>query len=254
LNRMTNEGGSIAEEFRNEYVSDRVHTLATTVLGLTLECARCHDHKYDPFTMKDYYGLGAFFNNIDEWGTYESPRYRPTPTLLLPTPEQERNLAVQTQEVARLESRLCARTEARESALRAWLARADLKPEVPGLAGHYPLDRLGEKHQLDNLADAKNPGVTSPANGPAPGKFGPALRLTGDDPPHLPKVAGSLERTQPFTVAFWLQTPELRKQDLVFHRQSGHDGGFHGTELAFDEGRLCFAMIRFWPGNAMAVR
>ncbi|HKI33904.1 MAG TPA: DUF1549 domain-containing protein, partial [Gemmataceae bacterium] len=65
LHRMTNEGGSIPEEWRNEYVSDRVQTLGTAFLGLTLECTRCHDHKYDPFTMKDYYGLGAFFNSID---------------------------------------------------------------------------------------------------------------------------------------------------------------------------------------------
>jgi hypothetical protein len=54
LHRMTNEGGSIPEEWRNEYVSDRVQTFGTALLGVTLECTRCHDHKYDPFTMKDY--------------------------------------------------------------------------------------------------------------------------------------------------------------------------------------------------------
>lgn len=254
LNRMTNEGGSIPEEFRNEYVSDRVHTLGTAVLGLTLECCRCHDHKFDPVTMKDYYALGAFFNSIDESGVYENSRYRPTPTLLLPTPEQERDLAAQAHEVARLEARLRALKGERESAFRDWLARADLTPDVPGLAGHYPLDRLGEKDRLENLADAKTPGVTAPANTLSPGRFGQALRFTGDDPAYFPKVAGSLERTHPFTVAFWLQTPQAPKQGVVFHRQGGHDTGFHGTELAFDDGRLCFAMVRFWPGNAMAVR
>src|SRR5262249_32651533 len=133
LNRMTNEGGSIPEEFRNEYVSDRVHTLATAVLGPTLECAPSHDPKYDPFTIKDYYGLGAFFNSIDEWGTYDKSQYRPTPTLLLPTTEQERTLAALAREVASREDRLCALEKGCESALRAWLARTDLKPEIPGL-------------------------------------------------------------------------------------------------------------------------
>jgi hypothetical protein len=76
LHRMTGEGGSIPEEFRNESVSDRVHTFGTVFLGLTLECSRCHDHKYDPLTQRDYYGLGAFFNSIDEWGTYDSSAFR----------------------------------------------------------------------------------------------------------------------------------------------------------------------------------
>jgi hypothetical protein len=54
IHRMTNEGGTIAEEARIEGVSDRIHTLGTAVLGLTVECCRCHDHKYDPLTMRDY--------------------------------------------------------------------------------------------------------------------------------------------------------------------------------------------------------
>jgi hypothetical protein len=254
LHRMTGEGGSIPEEFRNEYVSDRVHTFGTAFLGLTLECCRCHDHKYDPIQQKDYYALGAFFNSIDEWGTYDNPPYIPTPTLLLPTPQQERTLAEQLKHVAERENRLRHVERSREAAFRQWLARADLKPAIPGLVGHYPLDRLEAMNQLANLADPKNPGSTSLANTFLPGTVGKAIRFTGDDAANFPNVAGSLDRWQPFTVSFWLQTSQLLKQGVVFHRQSGTDTGFHGTELSFDEGRLFFAMIRFWPGNALAVR
>ncbi|MBI1915697.1 MAG: DUF1553 domain-containing protein [Planctomycetes bacterium] len=254
LHRMTGEGGSIPEEFRNEYVSDRVHTFGTVFLGLTLECCRCHDHKYDPLLQKDYYALGAFFNSIDEWGTYDNPPYIPTPTLLLPTPQQERTLAEQAKKVAALEDRLRRTKVSREVAFRQWLACADLKPEVPGLVGHYPLDRLEVKNQLVNLADPKNPGSTSPANTFVPGKVGNAIRFTGDDAANFPQVGGSLDRWQPCTVSFWLKTSQVLKQGVVFHRQGGTDTGFHGTELPFDEGRLFFAMIRFWPGNALAVR
>ena len=70
LHRQTNEGGSIEEEFRTEYVVDRVNTFGMSMLGLTLECARCHDHRFDPITQRDYYSLFAFFNNIDESGLY----------------------------------------------------------------------------------------------------------------------------------------------------------------------------------------
>ena len=68
--RQTNEGGSIEEEFRVEYVADRTNTFATAFLGLTLECARCHSHKYDPITQKEYYQLFSFFDSIDESGLY----------------------------------------------------------------------------------------------------------------------------------------------------------------------------------------
>ena len=84
LHRQTNEGGSIEDEFRTEYVADRVATAGTTFLGLTVGCARCHDHKYDPITQKDYYRMFAFFNNIDESGLYSHfTAATPSPTLLL---------------------------------------------------------------------------------------------------------------------------------------------------------------------------
>lgn len=66
--RINSEGGSIPEEWIVEYVADRVETTGTMFLGLTLTCSRCHDHKYDPVTQKDFYRLFAYFNNIDEAG------------------------------------------------------------------------------------------------------------------------------------------------------------------------------------------
>ena len=66
--RINSEGGSIPDEWIVEYVADRVETLGTMFLGLTLTCSRCHDHKYDPVSQKDFYRLFAFFNGIDEAG------------------------------------------------------------------------------------------------------------------------------------------------------------------------------------------
>jgi hypothetical protein len=87
-NTLTNtEGGTDDEEFRHEAVVDRVNTTMTLWMGSTLGCAQCHNHKYDPFTMKDYYGLFAFFNSTAD---HDQPDERPT--LKLPTPEQEQRL------------------------------------------------------------------------------------------------------------------------------------------------------------------
>jgi hypothetical protein len=88
--RTNGEGGSIAEEFRVEYVSDCVETTSTVWLGLTVGCARCHDHKYDPISQRDYYSLFAFFNSTPERGVYrgnESP-----PLIKVPTDDEELTL------------------------------------------------------------------------------------------------------------------------------------------------------------------
>ncbi len=91
-NHRTNaEGGIVDEEFRVEYVADRVETTATVWLGLTIGCARCHDHKYDPISQKDYYRLFAYFNRVPErglvynWGNDD-------PIVKAPTPDQQRRL------------------------------------------------------------------------------------------------------------------------------------------------------------------
>ncbi|WP_158860337.1 PSD1 and planctomycete cytochrome C domain-containing protein [Lunatibacter salilacus] len=66
--KITEEGGVIDEEYRVEYVVDRTNTFGKAIIGITMECAQCHDHKYDPISQKDYFQLYAFFNNIREVG------------------------------------------------------------------------------------------------------------------------------------------------------------------------------------------
>ncbi|MCX7403522.1 MAG: PSD1 and planctomycete cytochrome C domain-containing protein [Planctomycetia bacterium] len=92
--RLNGEGGLIAEEWRVETVIDRVETTGLTWLGLTFNCCRCHDHKYDPITQKEFYQLFAFFNNITESGTLQAgDGQNNEPIVLAITPEQEAELA-----------------------------------------------------------------------------------------------------------------------------------------------------------------
>lgn len=90
-NHMINEeGGIIPEEFLAEYTADRVETTAAVWLGQTFNCCRCHDHKYDPFTAKDFYSLKAFFHNVPEQGVGNrkaKPNASSPPVLSLPSPE-----------------------------------------------------------------------------------------------------------------------------------------------------------------------
>ncbi len=90
-NMSTGEGGAIDAEYQAKYTFDRVETTATIWMGLTLTCARCHTHKYDPIAHKEYYGLYSFFNNLDE-AVMDGNKPNPDPFIKLPTPEQSGRL------------------------------------------------------------------------------------------------------------------------------------------------------------------
>jgi hypothetical protein len=93
---VTDEGGAIPEEYLAEYAAERVAVTGSVFLGLTLGCARCHDHKFDPLTMQDFYGLSAFFNSIDEPGLYSQeadPKRAFEPFLEVPSEAQSARLA-----------------------------------------------------------------------------------------------------------------------------------------------------------------
>ncbi len=114
---INSEGGIIDEEYRVEYVADRVRTTSTALLGLTTECARCHDHKFDPITQKDYYRMFAFFNNVLEYG--EDGRIaNAVPLLATPTREQQSELKRRNAAIAALDRKIAA-----------------LKPDAPWPAG-----------------------------------------------------------------------------------------------------------------------
>ena len=91
--RLNGEGGIIAEEWRVETVIDRVETTGTTWLALTLNCCRCHDHKYDPITQKEFYSLFSYFNNVAESGTLQGESRNTDPVLSVPTSEQQHQVA-----------------------------------------------------------------------------------------------------------------------------------------------------------------
>lgn len=94
LNRMSTEGGAQDKEYRAKYAADRVRTLGMVWLGSTIGCAECHDHKYDPFTTRDFYRFAAYFADIEEKGFYDGGFDRDDwgPRLDLPSPEQRAEL------------------------------------------------------------------------------------------------------------------------------------------------------------------
>lgn len=239
LHRQTAEGGSIEEEWRSEYAADRVQTFSSAILGLTFECARCHDHKFDPITQRDYYSLEAFFNSIDEYGLYNDALHVPTPSILLPTPAQEKTMRETAKSLDARKNDFLAATQSANAAFQDWLQHSNLTAEIPGQVGYFNFDA---------------PSNFLGANSLVPGKLGKAVQFTGDDEISLTNLIGSLQPWDQYSAAFWLELPETLTTAVIFHRSEGTDVGFHGTELSLDNGRLFFVIKRFWPGNAIAVR
>ncbi|HAC89107.1 MAG TPA: hypothetical protein DCF63_00525, partial [Planctomycetaceae bacterium] len=100
------EGGIIQEEYRVEYVADRVHTVATVFLGLSMQCARCHDHKYDPISQKEYYQFYSYFNSMEEKQAAYSKFIGAEPFIRVPSTEQMEKTKALDQQIAALEAQV----------------------------------------------------------------------------------------------------------------------------------------------------
>jgi hypothetical protein len=234
------EGGSTPEEFRIEYVSDRTQTFATAFMGLTMECCRCHDHKYDPLTQKEYYQLTSFFDNIDEAGLYSYfTQSTPTPTLMLLDEAGQQKIRTINDRVATAERELL-QIDPTESFKR-WLA-TDRQKMAQDVTNMLP-------NQLLHMDFEAKP---SGGNLQVEGTHGKAVRFSGDDA--VGTEVGQFSRSQPFTIALWMNTPDHKDRAVIWHCTMGWtDAASRGYQLLIKDGRLHASLIHFWPGNALSV-
>ena len=191
---INSEGGIIDEEYRVEYVSDRVRTLGMSWLGLTLECARCHDHKYDPITQRDHYRFFAFFNNLPERG--EDGRVtNAAPLIAAPTEEQQFKMRA-------LEGRIAALTAKADR--EPWTWRDSQAAAADG--GAPPGGAVWQMHceAASDFAAAPDSGFVM-----ADGIAGKAC-VTAEVTPK-PLIAGKgvpVSKRQPLTISAWLRPAE----------------------------------------------
>jgi len=242
LHRQTNEGGSTEEEYRQEYVADRVNTFGTAFLGMTFECARCHDHKFDPIRQSEYYSLASFFSSIDESGLYSHfTSAVPTPALELPTDDQRRDLALAQERVRALEKKPLSSRPA-----------FDLRVPRPGPLGIWSMDEQ-EGQVLANQLEGAPAGSLGGGNRRVPSYKGRGLELTGDDPVTFPDV-GHFRRWDAFTLSLWVRLPKHYERAVILHRSKAwHDSGSRGYQWLVEDGRFSASLIHFWPGDALRV-
>ena len=193
----TNEGGAIPEEYEVIYAKDRVDTLGSVWLGLTVGCAACHDHKFDPITQKDFYSLTAFFRNNTmpamDGNLSDSP-----PSLFVPAGDDRGTWTELQKEIAALAGKISTEEKAAEARFAAWQETAKALPWLPrdySVDLHLPLTEATGA-LLDATGKMVSRGSTEPAR--SAGVYGPAPRLNGLDVVLGPPVAMRFGQSQSF--------------------------------------------------------
>ena len=258
-NHMINaEGGAIAAEYQTEYVVDRVETTSTVWLGLTMGCARCHDHKYDPLKQKEFYEFFAFFNTIPERGL-DGAAGNAQPIVRLPSSNEERRLDEIAKALEDLEESIGGErvdgwvSEWRKSAL------ADIPAaDNAGLAAHYEFNgRLADASGRRRHARILRGEVTYDEL-----EVGEGIKFDGET--SVAFSATPLEREGPFSVAFWTSTLPPDREDLMsVFQKLDLEQGRRGLEVFIGESEPAQMKLKFniyvrlahrWPNDAIQVR
>ena len=249
--RMNAEGGIIPEEFLVEYVVDRVETTSTVWLGLTLGCARCHDHKYDPFTQREFYQLFAFFNQVPEPGKAVRDDNSP-PTITAPTVAQQIELKKLDHDIATAQADWDKQQPEIAAAEKAWVLKSQR------LFGDWTItDGLIHRYRFDGaLDDDVGPPLPGPVLPPeemptfAGGPFAEALVFDGSFDLGFGKPL-EFDSEKPFSSAVWIK-PE--RATATIYAAMDPDSSYIGVELRLIDGRIELILSNRILDDAIRVR
>ena len=258
-NGTTDEGGAIAEEYRVEYAVDRVKTTSTVWLGLTMECAQCHDHKYDPISQKDYYRFYAFFN-VSKDGGMQTRKGNAEPTLAIPDPEKLAKLPGVETKLKEVVDRIASLETSSQEQFSSWLTA---KRENPDSVDETPdgcqlkltfSEGTGTETEIlvadqVDLAAAKAKFHGKPTW--SEGRADSAIKLDGNSYIEVGDYA-NFERTDSFSFGGWIKPQKKAGYGAVIGKMD--DANQHrGFDLFVSDGPISVHLIHSWPGNAIKV-
>jgi hypothetical protein len=256
---QSQEGGIVEEEYRTEYVLDRVNTFGKTFLAFSVECARCHDHKYDPITQKNFYQLAAFFNNNNESGQIPYSG-EASPTLILTTPAAEKTLQYIREKIRPLEE-MSLNHHAYEPAFAAWQQAASRAPQPAapsGLVADFNFDDKGSKDPGNAAPGPLRASYQSSDKGKepvaVPGHTGQGIRLDGDMFVEFNEHF-TTDRHQPISVSLWVNPGKGHPAGPLFARTNGELDAWRGyiCDLNKDQ-TLTIRFSHVFPANALQVK
>ncbi len=260
LHKRNSEAGIVFEEYRVEYVADRTNTLGTGILGLSLECARCHDHKFDPISQKDYYQLFGFFNSTFEMGSaIYGPEQVPGPSLLLSSDIEDEKIAEVTRMIDNMEHKVDQHQLVDET-FDQWFSNIgedlDLQEGIEeAMTAYYPLD-----HFEGNPGDQRTPNTVDirlPAKLIQPiikeGYKGKGFFVSDYNRITLGEKIGWYDRTDDFSFELAVRPDTIYPEvGLLWHCESIRLG-LKGYSLHLRDNKVQFVIARAWPYNALQV-
>ncbi len=225
-NATTNEGGVIPEEYQVLYTRDRTETVSQVWMGLTANCAVCHDHKFDPMSQREFYELSAFFNNTTQ-PTMDGNVKDTPPTVFVPDTADQSRWQTLSAELADVRNRLNGRNRSARAEFTKWLATADPKT----LAAMIP----GAGLQLAAIDPT----------------------ATGDVPPQTGKSFGSaesgnFEKDHAFSFGAWIKIPGPGLFGSVIARMDDRSN-YRGWDMWLEGGRIATHLVHQWPQDALKV-
>lgn len=270
--KQNSEGGVIPEEFRVDYVADRTNTVGAAFMGLTVGCARCHDHKYDPFSQENYYQLFGFFNstiergdgifseNAVEFGQMVSNRNSMNAGPVLPLPD-EKIAAIHSSLLRQIEEKQAEIQQIEQSnrdQVESWAATQKSPNILQQAVDQSTLTYL----QFEDMADGK---MSDSRRGrkkatywgaikPVPGKIGQAIRSDAYGQLVAEGEPSAFERMEPFTVSFWIQTPKPFEEAHVLYNGNDRIQGYRGWDVVIDSGYVHFRLNHAHPYQSLDIR
>ncbi|UWX54260.1 DUF1553 domain-containing protein [Maribacter litopenaei] len=251
---MTAEGGAIEEEFRLNYVFDRTETVSTAFMGLTVACAKCHDHKFDPISQEDYFQMSAFFNNVKELGmTGDDGNYGPM--LSLPDKNTEVKLNDLQSKIGKKEKQL-ALTKNEMAQLEKFIKSLPDSFTETGKLDYYPLDKLSKTNK-GHVADQNKDATTREAPKVVQGIKGKAFLFNGEyDELYLHNIP-NFEWMDSFSASLWINTAkrDSSKTRTIMGTSGDKNNFWRGWDFYPDgSNRLNARLIHSLPHNYIQVR
>jgi hypothetical protein len=259
-NITTNEGGAINEEYLVLYARDRTETASQVWMGLTTGCAVCHDHKYDPVSMKDFYALSAFFNNTTQNAMDGNVQNTP-PIIPVPKAEDRPRFDAIGKELVAVREKLAGRKAAAKPEFEKWLKTAGpasvfAKNPREGLQLHAPLTdgTPGEtRYAVDGqVRTAAFGDAFGWAAGPRGGKSFSVQPKGGGAAPTIPDV-GDFDTKQPFTASAWVKLTRGNSTGAIVARMDSNAKKHRGWDLWVENGRVGTHIISAFPEDVLKV-
>ena len=242
--RINTEDGIIPEEYGVEYVVDRVATTSSVFLGLTLGCSRCHDHKFDPFTQKEFYQLYAYFDQVPEIGRGIKYGNSP-PVVAAPTADEQKELAKLNDQIAGAEHTLAANDKSIQHVQNAWEHRL-AKEKTPDLFWSPTRDLIAS-FPFDGKDQYKPEGGAVPY---VAGRAGRAASFDGKTNLDTGLLT-PLDIDDPFTLSAWIYSDATPDGSVVSDMTDNPRGKGYGMHM--DHGKVHVNLTSVWVDDAIRV-